>query len=161
MPAPPPTGGVLRKERSLGTMAMANRDGPAHGLGLYASSSYSSSSSDVGDGLKLNEAQPLPPPPPVPTAPVQFLDKRKRVKVREAPYAVGELPRIIPPPPPIPDDSHPPSPGSRSPLSPLLARVASKRKTIMDYIDGWWDLGLLEKRQTLLGRNGSGGSKKG
>lgn len=46
-------------------------------------------------------------------------------------------------------------------MSPLLARVQSKRRTFMERVDGWWDLGLLEKRQTLLGRNTSGVSRKG
>jgi hypothetical protein len=102
---------------------------------------------------------PYPPPPPPPTA-APIRDKRKRVKVLEAPRPVEGLPRIILPPPPIPDDESPVSPAPRSPLSPLLARVQSKRKTIMERIEGWWDLGLLEKRQTLLNRNASAGSKK-
>lgn len=27
----------------------------------------------------------------------------------------------------------------------------SQRKTLLQRIEGWWDLGLLEKRQTLFG----------
>lgn len=125
----------------------------------------SSSNSDV-DSLRLNEALPMPPLPPLPssfppppTAPIR--DKRKRVQIREAPRAIETLPRIIPPPPPIPgDDPSSSSPSPRSPLSPLLARVQSKRRTIMERIEGWWDLDLLEKRQTLLGRNVSTRSRR-
>ncbi|KAG6034420.1 hypothetical protein E4U40_003894 [Claviceps sp. LM458 group G5] len=40
-------------------------------------------------------------------------------------------------------------------ISPLSAFIAkSKRKTV-ERIDGWWDLGLLDKRQTILGKHGS------
>lgn len=37
------------------------------------------------------------------------------------------------------------------PLRNLPARPRVKRKTILSRIEGWWDLGLLEKRQTLFG----------
>ncbi|KAL0935549.1 uncharacterized protein CTRU02_210140 [Colletotrichum truncatum] len=66
---------------------------------------------------------------------------------------------VTPPPPPSPA-----SPGERAvvgdhhhqvPRKPL-ARAKSKRKTIMEFIDGWWDLGLLEaQRQNKLARAAS------
>ncbi|KAK1570122.1 uncharacterized protein LY79DRAFT_527409 [Colletotrichum navitas] len=43
-----------------------------------------------------------------------------------------------------------------TPLGSLLARGRSKRKTIMEFIDGWWDLGLLEQqKQTKLAKAAS------
>lgn len=101
----------------------------------------------------MNIREPLPVPivrsPPSSTA--SFGETRKKVRVKEAPRPVEQMPQIvIPPPPPVPQD--PPTP---SPKSPLLVRVMSKRRTIMERIEGWWDLGLLEKRQTLFGNSGS------
>jgi len=134
---------VLRKNRSLGTMAMhQERELESQGSSMNVSS----------DGLALNEPQPVPwprylPPPAAPRKP-QF---------REAPRPLEELPRIeIPPPPPIPqDDPSPPPKTPLSPLSPLLARARSHRRTVMGKIEGWWDLNLMDKRATLFGRNGS------
>ncbi|KAG6168253.1 hypothetical protein E4U51_002401 [Claviceps purpurea] len=42
-----------------------------------------------------------------------------------------------------------------SSLSPLSAFIAKSRRKTMERIDGWWDLGLLDKRQTILGKHGS------
>lgn len=135
---------VLRKNRSLGTMAVQQE--------RKIESQGSSSGGSSFDGLHLNEPQPVPRPRylPPPTAP-------KRPQFREAPRPVEELPRIeIPPPPPIPEDTISPPPKTPlSPLSPLLARARSKRRTIKERIEGWWDLDLLDKRATLFGRQGS------
>jgi hypothetical protein len=116
----------------------------------------SSSESDSVDGLRLNEPLPVPAitpwlRPPAPTATV----REGRPRVRQAPSLPSpERPQIVVPPvPPIPEDARTPL-APKSPLSPLLARARSKRRTIMERIEGWWDLGLLEKRQTML-RNGS------
>ncbi|KFH43336.1 hypothetical protein ACRE_059060 [Hapsidospora chrysogenum ATCC 11550] len=125
----------------------------------------SSSESDSADGLRLNEPLPVPVPvpvpaiapwlrPPAPTATV----REGRPRVRQAPSLPSpERPQIVVPPPPpvppIPEDARTPL-APKSPLSPLLARARSKRRTIMERIEGWWDLGLLEKRQTMV-RNGS------
>ncbi|EWG36333.1 hypothetical protein FVEG_14654 [Fusarium verticillioides 7600] len=79
--------------------------------------------------------QPWCPRPP--TAPV-------RVKRKEVPQPLQHLPPL----PPVPvspgrmNDSGPKSP---------LERVWSKRKTLLERVEGWWDLDLLEKRQTLFG----------
>ena len=134
-------------------MAMAGPKGQERKLESQGSSS---SSWNEPDGLHLNEPLPVPKPPRFlhpPTATVQ----EKKPRVRHAPpLPVGELPRIVvPPPPPVPED--PPTPLPKSPLNPLLARARSKRKTIMERIEGWWDLGLLDKRQTLF----ANGSRKG
>lgn len=112
------------------------------------------------DSLKLNEPRAVNlsfPPPPTEVVPIK--DKRSRVKIRQAPKRISGLPRIILPPPPIPDDT-PSTPMPKSPLSPLLERMNSKRRTIMEKLEGWWDLGLLDKRQTLF-RNGTIESQKG
>ncbi|KAF7551778.1 hypothetical protein G7046_g7625 [Stylonectria norvegica] len=79
--------------------------------------------------------QPWVPPPPM----ALIFDRRARVG--EAPAPVGEMP-------PLPPNL---MSGARSPLSPLFERVRSKRRTIMERVEGWWDLDLLEKRKTLLG----------
>ncbi|TEA20700.1 hypothetical protein C8034_v008130 [Colletotrichum sidae] len=83
---------------------------------------------------------------------------QKRVEVVNPPPGAAAspvLPELV---------STPPSPGASSKDELLvsrkpLARGRSKRKTIMEFIDGWWDLGLLEaQRQTVLAKNAS---KKG
>ncbi|TDZ16148.1 hypothetical protein Cob_v010897 [Colletotrichum orbiculare MAFF 240422] len=85
---------------------------------------------------------------------------QKRVEVVNPPAGAAAspvLPEMVLTPPP-------PSPGASSKDELLvsrkpLARGRSKRKTIMEFIDGWWDLGLLEaQRQTVLAKNAS---KKG
>ncbi|OHE92904.1 hypothetical protein CORC01_11771, partial [Colletotrichum orchidophilum] len=102
----------------------------------------------------------FPPPPltmPLTTAQVQH----KRVQIVEQRQPVHPMPvlpeLIVSPAPPL-------SPEARSPMTPVehlvhrkpLSRGKSKRKTIMEFIDGWWDLGLLEQqRQTLLARAAS------
>jgi hypothetical protein len=89
--------------------------------------------SDSSDAESVR--QPWCPPPP--TAPV-------RVKRKEVARPVLHLPPL----PPVPL-----SPGRMnddSPKSPL-ERIWSKRKTILERVEGWWDLDLLEKRQTLFG----------
>ncbi|KAF5534930.1 membrane-associating domain-containing protein [Fusarium phyllophilum] len=80
-------------------------------------------------------SQPWCPPPP--TAPV-------RVKRKEVPQPLQHLPPL-PPVPVSPGRMN--HSGSKSPLE----RVWSKRKTLLERVEGWWDLDLLEKRQTLFG----------
>jgi hypothetical protein len=85
--------------------------------------------SDSSDAESVR--QPWCPPPP--TAPV-------RVKRKEVAKPVLQLPPL----PPVPvSPGHMNDNGPKSPLE----RIWSKRKTIL----GWWDLDLLEKRQTLFG----------
>ncbi|KAH7001439.1 hypothetical protein EDB80DRAFT_879532 [Ilyonectria destructans] len=91
--------------------------------------------------------QPWFPPPP--TAPI----REKRVRMREMARPVEEIPPLPPVPPLL---LPPPSPAfSDGPRSPLLERVRSKRRTIMQALEGWWDLDILEKRQTLFGGGAS------
>lgn len=134
---------------------MAQRPRQVEEQRFVDSNNNAGDSSSDNDSLKLNEPRPVPSirfyPPPT----TAFGEKRKKVLVKEAPRPVEKLPEIvIPSPPPIPDDSSPSS-ASRlrsplSPLSPLLARARSKRKTIMGYIEGWWDLNLLPGRATMM-----------
>ena len=91
--------------------------------------------SDSSDSESVR--QPWFPPPP--TAPV----RNSRVRVRETPRPVGTLPPL--PPQPLAGVIE------GGPRSPLLERVRSKRRSILERIEGWWDLGLIEKRQTLFG----------
>lgn len=115
----------VAKARSLGTMAMATQE--------------KRFDSDSLDGESVR--RPWFPPPP--TAPV----REKRVRVRETPQPVATLLPL--PPQPLAGVIE------GGPRSPLLERVRSKRKSIMERIEGWWDLDLLEKRQTLFGGGGS------
>lgn len=88
-----------------------------------------------------------PPFPPPPTASVGA--KKSRIKPPPRPI------EKIPPLPPLPHIVHYP----KSPVDAFGIRMAPqsttkpKRKTILERIDGWWDLGLLEKRQTRFGKN--------
>lgn len=150
----PPTPNVLRKARSLGTMAMANKQHQDR------RSLYDSSDEDLDMNIPvqvLNDSHPYFPP--LPTA----AKKTKRPRVQSMKRPVEEMPPLppLPPafathkPPPIP-----PSPLSSSylslpPASPMLM-TGKKRKTLLQRIEGWWDLGLLERRQTLLGASKSG-----
>jgi hypothetical protein len=135
---------VLRKGRSLGTMAMASRDEKRF--------DGDSSSDD-----EPSHSAPDPWFPPPPTAPV-----RKKVPVRDgAPRPLERMPPlVIPPPPPVPDDPISPMPPTPPVKSPLLERFNIKRKTIMEHIEGWWDLGLLEKRRTLYGKNDASSAQR-
>ncbi|KFA64490.1 hypothetical protein S40285_01072 [Stachybotrys chlorohalonatus IBT 40285] len=85
--------------------------------------------------------------PPPPTAPIR---EKKRARIREAPQPIEDMPPL----PPLPPAEAMPPPKRMEnpfPLRKPVARSKSIRKTIMARIDGWWDLGLLEKRQTMLG----------
>lgn len=123
--ARPLGGAVVSRARSLGTMAMAHPE-----------KRFDSDSSDAESAR-----QPWFPPPP--TAPVRV----KRVQLRETPKPVEDLPPL----PPMLQVPSSPSFVDDGPRSPLLERVKSARKTLMERVEGWWDLGLLEKRQTLFG----------
>ncbi|KAL6860036.1 hypothetical protein ACO1O0_004061 [Amphichorda felina] len=111
------------------------------------------------DGLDLNVPLPLPKLsrphlPPMATV----LEKKPSVRQGQA-LPLAQLPQIVvPTPDPVSKGLlTPPARSPLSPLSPLLARARSKRRTIMERIEGWWDLGLLEKRQTLF----ANGSRRG
>ncbi|OAA47947.1 hypothetical protein NOR_02437 [Metarhizium rileyi] len=86
-------------------------------------------------------AYPSFPPPPAPTASIG----KKRAHKRPPPRPVDKIPAL-----PLP----PKSPIGLGLLGPPFTAAKPKRKTILQRIDGWWDLGLLEKRQTLLGKHG-------
>ncbi|KAK4066118.1 uncharacterized protein Triagg1_8186 [Trichoderma aggressivum f. europaeum] len=104
----------------------------------------------------FNDRHPYFPPPP---AAAKKTKRRVRHPVEEMPplpplpaaYIAQRSP--IPPVPPMPPS--PPSPPSSHlnvPLaSPMSATSKPKRKTLLQHLEGWWDLGLMEKRQTLFG----------
>ena len=124
---------MLRKTQSLGTKAMAQQD-----------KRYDSDSSS--DAISMDV--PRPPYPrysPPPTAPMP----EKRARIRQAPRPLEQLPPVPPLPTVMPDPLPMLSPPPPSPQT----RVKSNRKTILERIEGWWDLGLLEKRQTLFGNS--------
>ena len=108
---------------------------------------FDSDSSSDGESMHTTHpisgraGEPWFPPPPTAAVPQH---QKKRPRVRQKPRAVEE----IPPLPPLPPLSSLPSP----PPEPVeVPRVKARRKTILERIDGWWDLGLLDKRQTLFG----------
>ncbi|KAM0441075.1 hypothetical protein ACHAPT_000380 [Fusarium lateritium] len=117
----------MSRARSLGTMAMAS----------HPEKRFDSDSSDAESGH-----QPWLPPPPA-AAPVRV----KRIQVKETPRPVDDLPPL----PPMLQVPSSPSFVDDGPRSPLLERVKSARRTLMERVEGWWDLGLIEKRQTLFG----------
>ncbi|KAL7904043.1 hypothetical protein GGI35DRAFT_490830 [Trichoderma velutinum] len=141
----PPTPNVLRKARSLGTMAMSTAQHQDR-RSLY----------DGDEDLDMNIPVPLSddrhpyfPPPP---AAAKKTKRRVRRPVEEMP-PLPPLPAFItqrspvPPMPPSPPSSHISVPLA----SPMSATSKTKRKTLLQHLEGWWDLGLMEKRQTLFG----------
>lgn len=111
---------------------------------------YDSDSTD--DHVSMNLAYPCrepnkhaPFPAPRPTA----MPSEHRIRTGSSPPRPI---RTIPPLPRVPATL----PITRKPVGLGLVLppvVKSKRKTILERIDGWWDLGLLERRQTLLGKH--------
>ncbi|KAJ6442811.1 dehydrogenase with different specificitie [Purpureocillium lavendulum] len=101
------------------------------------------SMSSVSDEVRMNIAYPAPSDPsyprfpPPPTASVCDAKKdSQRPRPLEKLLPVPAAPALVVT-----------GLGIQSPLS----KIKSKRKTILERIEGWWDLGLLEKRQTLFG----------
>jgi hypothetical protein len=128
---------VLKKGRSLGTMAMAQQK-------RFDSDSSDSESMHISGPLSNTAPKPWFPPPP--TVPI----REKKARIRDVPEPVREMP-------PLPKPETIPIISTQSPLSRLKARP----RTLLERIDGWWDLGILEKRQTLFGGgNGSPVSRK-
>lgn len=88
--------------------------------------------------------RPGPWLPPPPTAPMmrgngshggeRARPRAEEVAAAAAVAAASPAPPLLTPPPPV--------------------RAASRRGTILGRIEGWWDLGLLDKRQTLFGGGG-------
>ena len=127
---------MLRK-KGLGTAVLVGNDKDTKG--------DSDAESDWAVTAPLASGPPRPWFPPPPTAPAR---EKKRVRIREPPKPVEELPQLpilpthiatLPPPAPVE------LPPRRKPV-----RGKSVRKTLLAHIDGWWDLGLLDKRKTLL-----------
>ncbi|PKK44760.1 hypothetical protein CI102_10949 [Trichoderma harzianum] len=146
----PPTPNVLHKARSLGTMAMS-RTQHQDGRSLYDGDE--DLDMNVPVPLFNNDRHPYFPPPP---AAAKKTKRRVRHPVEEMPplpplpaaYITQRSP--VPPVPPMPPS--PPSSHLNVPLaSPMSATSKTKRKTLLQHISGWWDLGLMEKRQTLVG----------
>ncbi|KAM0256950.1 hypothetical protein ACHAQJ_004651 [Trichoderma viride] len=104
----------------------------------------------------LNDRHPYFPPPPT------AAKKTKRPIVRSINRPVEEMPPLPPLPAFITRQSPqiPPTPLSSNfgapPASPISVTGKTKRKTLLQRIEGWWDLGLLERRQTLFGVSKSG-----
>lgn len=127
-----------------------------------SSSDYSSSDEEsINRGFRAMPPPPPPPPPP-PIATADHTRARPDHDDDESDRGISSLNShdnnavpvaAMPPMPPMPDDAD----AASSPLSPdggaaALGRSKSRRRTIKQIIDGWWDLGLLEaqKRQTML-----------
>lgn len=104
----------------------------------------SDSESDIGITAPLNET-PKPWFPPPPTA-----SEMKRARPLQRAKPLEEMPPLpnladMPPPAPV---AFPPA--SKPRLGRTLTRAKSKRMTLFQVIDGWWDLGLLDKRKTMF-----------
>lgn len=104
---------------------------------------HSGTSTSSSDRTLTDEPAPVSVPwlASPPTA-----SRHKNARIREVPLPVEQMP--LPPLPPMPAEEV-------SLVSPVLGRTKSKRKTLLERIEGWWDLGLLEKRQTMFGGNGT------
>lgn len=159
------------RARSLGTTAMVQ-------AGKFDDSDSSDElgmnvAMPLGHGQHQHRYLPDPDPrpvfPPPPTAAVR--SSRKKTRPRPKPEPVNSLPPV-PPVPPVPPlaatastiPTTPKQPGSTV-VAPWDAGSGSsanvlgsstsnasktRRKTLLERIEGWWDLGLLDKRQTLF-----------
>lgn len=95
---------------------------------------------------------PLSPPPPVAAPNPQPLTAAvtKRSRFQEVRRSLWPIPAGSPLPPENPTiEVLPPTPGL--PEERTLARSKTKRKTILERIEGWWDLGLV-RMDTVRGR---------
>ncbi|KGQ10971.1 hypothetical protein BBAD15_g3658 [Beauveria bassiana D1-5] len=124
--------------------------------------------SDSADGLgivnvpiPLSHREPFSYPdhhrhryPVIPPAAAGVIKRAKSLKAKRAIRPLASLPPV----PPVPVLA---TTGiSASPVAPpkmmeatvvaLPARTRSRPKTLLERIEGWWDLGLLDKRQTLF-----------
>ncbi|KAF6825011.1 hypothetical protein CMUS01_09995 [Colletotrichum musicola] len=106
------------------------------------------------DGSDSDSDSCAPQRPWFPPPPTAYVTSKRRVEIVQP----ARLP--VQPLPVLPQMVVTPAPAS--PVEHLvhrkpLARGKSKRKTIMEFIDGWWDLGLLEqqKRENRLAREAS------
>ncbi len=94
-------------------------------------------------------------PRPPPTAAAAGV---KRTKTSTAKRAIRPKPEpltSLPPVPPVPvlaraASAIPGTPKQLDVVTVAPARTTSRRKTLLERIEGWWDLGLLDKRQTLF-----------
>ncbi|ODA79366.1 hypothetical protein RJ55_04959 [Drechmeria coniospora] len=122
---------------------------------------YDSDSSDgldtsLGLGIKLAYPVLLPPAPTAATSMTRKM-KARICEVRPRPRPLHGLPPVSPlsPVPPVPLKLPVSSKMPHTLRSPPVVRppvgTNAKRRTLRDRIEGWWDLGLLEKRQTLHG----------
>ena len=122
---------------------------------------FDSDSSDVESmhiTYPVSNRSPEPWFPPPPTAAVaQREKKRSRSMTREKPRPVEDIPPL-PPLPPL--ENFPPPPPEPVEMPPAPRRAKSQRKTVLGILDGWWDLNLLDKRQTLFKGGNNGTSRR-
>ncbi|KAG5940001.1 hypothetical protein E4U60_000677 [Claviceps pazoutovae] len=136
---------MLPKATSLGTMALAQ------GLMTRYEGDFRSYPDALGINFPRSDQQFARPrsPPPVPTT----MTHEKTAPIRAcSPPSLQDMSLLSPAPAGAPWKK--PSVVVSS-LSPLSAFIAKSRRKTMELIDGWWDLGLLDKRQTSLGKHGS------
>lgn len=151
--APPPmrpSRGVRSKHApSLGTTAMSQAT-----LNSKASSDSGLSMSEAGDGLGITMNIPQPilrhhKHTPPPTAPIREARATRLIRLKAKPV------ERLPPLPTTTLSVPPPPPEMPSPTVSPTRTCSTRRKTILQRIEGWWDLGLLERRQTVVGRKAS------
>ncbi|KAM3533371.1 hypothetical protein MY4038_003378 [Beauveria bassiana] len=151
----PPVAAARRPQvRSLGTTAMAQT----------AKFDDSDSADDLGIvnvPMPLSHREPFSNPdhhrhrcPVIPPAAAGVMKRAKSLKAKRAIRPLASLPPV----PPVPvlattGISAPPVPPKKmidATVAALPARTRSRPKTLLERIEGWWDLGLLDKRQTLF-----------
>ncbi|KAJ6781577.1 hypothetical protein PWT90_01572 [Aphanocladium album] len=105
-----------------------------------------------------SDQHPIFPPPPTAAAAAAGMKKAKKSTARRAIRPKPEPLISLPPVPPVPVLARTASGIPNTPkqldttaaAAAAPARTTSRRKTLLERIEGWWDLGLLDKRQTLF-----------
>ncbi|KAM3557869.1 hypothetical protein ARSEF4850_004880 [Beauveria asiatica] len=137
--------------RSLGTTAMAQ-------TAKYDDSDSADDLGIVNVPMPLSHRELCSSPhkhhPVVPPAAAGVMRRAKSSTAKRAIRPLASLPPV--PPVPVlattgigaPTDAPPKTEDAA--IVALPARTRSRRKTLLERIEGWWDLGLLDKRQTLF-----------
>lgn len=97
------------------------------------------------------DQHPIFPPPPAAAGMKKSRTSTAKRAIRPKPEPLISLPPVPPLPVLVTTPSGiPDTPKQLGSASFAPARTRSRRKTLLERIEGWWDLGLLDKRQTMF-----------